>query len=70
MTHEELQTMAQDIFRDIVADTTGPQDAAELIFYLHVMLWQSQESPRSAATMLDAFKASFLEAIGEGPGLQ
>jgi len=70
MTSEELQVKAQEIFGDIVELTKGPQDAAELIFYLHLLLWRNQESPTTAVVMLDTFKFMFLEALGEGPGLQ
>ena len=70
MTSEELQDVAMNLFAYLIKEVEGPQDAAEVIFYLHIKLWKSQEATTSAEVMLDTFKALFLEALNEGPGLQ
>jgi len=70
MTSEECRDMAKDMARQLIDLTDGPQDAVEIMVYLHVIIWKSQEGKTSASTMLDCYKAMFLELMGEGPSLQ
>lgn len=68
MTSAELRDIAKDLFRELVERTSGPQDGAEVVLYLHALIWKSQdEKVTSTKAMLDAFNNAFLEVIGEGP---
>jgi len=69
-TTEELQDLAKDLFREVVKLTDGPQDAVELLIYLHVLIWTNQDAKAPASAMLDAYKEMFIGLIGEGPTIQ
>ena len=70
MTSEECRDIAKDMATELIDLTDGPQDAAEILIYLHIIIWKSQEGKASTSTMLDCYKASFLEMLGEGATLQ
>ena len=70
MTSEECMDIARDMFNELIDHTDGPQGAGEVLVYLHVFVWLSQEGKASTTAMLDSYKAIFLELVGEGPGLQ
>lgn len=69
-TSEELKDIARDMFRKLVSLTDGPQDGAEVLVYLHVLIWINQEAKAPASEMLDRYRELFLELIGEGHTIQ
>lgn len=64
MTHDQLSALANEMFDEILTKVEGPKDAAELVLYLHALIWVNTENKAPVEEMLTAHREAFLHIIG------
>ena len=66
MSEDECMTLAGKLFKELVHGTPSPRDGAEVVLYLHAMVWMGQDNPGDVEGMLESYVDALRHTITHG----